>query len=510
MTTVSKTIIELEAYDTSVFYQIHNKGVVLHPTTRQATHDKLDYKYHCVACKKKGVVSVEALCESVYIRNHSTSITVRGQARESILVHCTVCPTCNVEWTKSQHESQPRSAQKMVFDNGDILYLFQQVHPTWETAQPVVLQYKLRVEADTGRMRVTKNDRTMYDVVCIRDTLSLLRRYFPEVMYTEEYYISRNQRLKDLFMYSRTANNFFSNLSLNHRRRIYYAYDKHGVKEAYRSILPVGSKWLYALAWENLELLSMIEPLVKSVGPDQLTGLLKALPKIDYDELLKIASLDELGLSSIKIGNLIKKGVLSNTSSWVCNDSRRMFVELKERTNNVYQLPTYRSLSELHELLVRDINQIEDATAKLVNLPVTSLEEYHSPTYSVKIAKTAEDLNLLSRVLNICVASYRKSVLKGDIVIAYVMKDGQKVACLEVNPKKASLVQAKLYENDRVLDDKDIERTVYLWSKQNSLSADTRDVGFELVQQTVKTVSITHVESSVEVHIPELPEDLPF
>lgn len=491
MTNVIKTVIELEAYHTNVFFQVHSSYSSI-----------LYYKYHCTVCKKKGELEVVQ-------DRHEVFVKFRMKSYSDILKYSTNCPLCNSEWTKSQTESQPRSAQKMVFANGDILYLYQQVHPTWENAQPVVLQYKLRVCGKTGRMRVTKNDRAVYDVVVIRDTLSLLRLYFKEIQYTEEYYISRNPRLKDLFAYSCTAEAFFSNLDKNHRRRIYYAYDKHGVKEAYRSILPNGSKWLYSLAWSNLDLLYMIAGLSKKVGSDQLTGLLKPLPEVKYDELLKVSSLASLGLSSIKIGNLIKKGEFATISSWVCNDCYSLYEELQNRTNGRYPLPIYRTIVELHELLVRDINQIEDTAAKSILLPVTSLDEYHSPEYSVKLAKTAEDLNLLGRILNICVAAYRSAVLKGGVIIAYVTKGEDMVACLEVNPIKASLTQAKLSRNNRVSNEEEVQRSVYLWSKQNGLSSDTFDVDFELVQQTVKQISVQLIDNS-NIDIPELPEDLPF
>lgn len=498
MTNVIKTVIELAAYNTSVFYQVHNHW-----------ESGKKYKYHCSSCKKKGTFSVAPTDKgsTTSLANRITSLNSKGFI--DILEYRGSCPLCNAEWTRSQSESEPRSAQKMVFDNGDVLYLFQQVHPTWENAQPVVLQYKLRICGETGRMRVTRNDRTVYDVVIIRDTLSLLRLHFKEIQYTEDYYISRNLRLKDIFSYSRTAEAFFSSIDTNHRRRIYYAYDKHGVKEAYRSILPGGSKWLYALAWANLDLLHMIDPLAKKLGSDQLTGLLKPLPEVKYDQLLKVGSLVGLGLSSIKIGNLIKKGEFASISSWVCNDCHRLYDELRNRTNDTYQLPTYRGLPELHELLVRDINQIEDAQAKTIQLPVTSLEEYHSPTYSVKLAKTAEDLNRLGRVLNICVAAYRSAVLKGGVVIAYVTKGDDMVACLEINPIKASLTQAKLSRNNRVSNEEEVQRSVYLWSKQNGLSSDTFDVDFQLVQQTVKKISVQLIDNS-NIDIPELPEDLPF
>ena len=66
MTNVIKTVIELAAYNTSVFYQVHNIGVLLDPETRHPAYKKLADKYHCVSCKKKGIIDVEHPVDSVY------------------------------------------------------------------------------------------------------------------------------------------------------------------------------------------------------------------------------------------------------------------------------------------------------------------------------------------------------------------------------------------------------------------------------------------------------------
>ena len=125
-------------------------------------------------------------------------------------------------------------------------------------------------------------------------------------------------------------------------------------------------------------------------------------------------------------------------------------------------------------------------------LPLTNLEEYHASEYSVKVANTAHDLNLLGRVLNICVAGYRDTVLGGDRVIAYVTKGNHMVACLEVIPNTSSLVQAKLARNNSVSKDEEVERVVYSWLKKNHLKSSTYDVSFKIKEDAAKKIELEY------------------
>jgi hypothetical protein len=195
-----------------------------------------------------------------------------------------------------------------------------------------------------------------------------------------------------------------------------------------------------------------------------------------------------------------------------------MYSTLLERTNSEYKLPKYRDLANLHELLIRDINQVEDAAAKEVMLPLTNLEEYHASEYSVKIANTAHDLNLLGRVLNICVSGYRHAVLNGTCVIAYVTKGNHMVACLEVKPNNSALVQAKLARNNPIHTNEEVERVVYSWIKANHLKTATYDVGFT-INESVKKIELEYrhaIQKIVNQAQPNIPvfaeqvEDAPF
>ena len=195
-----------------------------------------------------------------------------------------------------------------------------------------------------------------------------------------------------------------------------------------------------------------------------------------------------------------------------------MYSTLLSRTNSEYKLPKYRDLANLHELLIRDINQVEDADAKEIMLPLTNLEEYHASEYSVKVANTAHDLNLLGRVLNICVSGYRHTVLNGTCVIAYVTKGNHMVACLQVTPSSSALVQAKLARNDSIHTNEEVERVVYSWVKANYLKTETHDVGFTINESSKKIEliprhEVKEVVNRVNLNIPVFvgpEEDIPF
>ena len=515
---MDKIVHELEGFNTDVFYQVCIKGKKKDASGINWTNYK--YLYHCAHCKKKGKIEEQLQqVEVLTISSLSNSVTDMKNPIEDK----SNCPNCNVEWKQSQKDVEPRSAQKITFDNGDIMYLYQNVYPRYKDAQPIVRQYKLRIKSKTGKMSLTVNDKSTHDIFTVSSMLATYRKYFDDVPTEVEYHTSRNHRLKDILQYMEEGRPdiFFMNIHGNLRRRLYYAYDKHGMKAAYRTVLSnKGNKYLYKLAWQKPYLIYILNELVNTVSADPLSNILKSVhvSKINSELLEKLKHLFDLGLSTAKVFNIANTGELELASHWLVQDSARMYSTLLERTNSEYKLPKYRDLADLHELLIRDINQVEDATAKEVMLPLTNLEEYHASEYSVKVANTAHDLNLLGRVLNICVAGYRQAVLKGACVIAYVTKGNHMVACLQVSPSSSALVQAKLARNSPIRTNEEVERVVYSWTKANHLTTETHDVGFT-INESIKKIELTprhevkEVVNRVNLNIPvfvEPEEDIPF
>lgn len=521
---MDKIVHELKGLHTDVFYQVHGLGNK--KDTSGVDWANYNYLYHCAHCKKKGKVFVSVELETLPSVNKRFSISWSAGDLKNIIEYEKNCPNCNAVWSQCQTESYPRSAQKITFDNGDIMYLYQDVYPRWSNAQPIVRQYKLRLDKETGKMRLTVNDKITHDVYVVSHMIRIFSKYFDDAPTEAEYYTSRNHRLKDILQYIEEGRpeTFFTSIYGNLRRRLYYAYDKHGMKAAYRTVLSnKGNKYLYKLAWQKPDLICILNELISLVGADPLANIVKCIHenKLNFETLDKLKHMFNLGLSTTKVFNIAKTGELDLVSQWVVQDSARMYHTLLSRTNCEYKLPKYRDLAELHELLVRDINQVEDAAAKEIMLPLTNLEEYHASEYSVKVANTAHDLNLLGRVLNICVAGYRNTVLGGNCVIAYVTKGNHMVACLEVIPNTSSLVQAKLARNSSVSKDEEVERVVYSWLKKNHLKSSTYDVSFKIKEDAAKKIELEYRhtirkfvdECTIGLYppvIPELDEEYPF
>ena len=512
---MNKIVKELKGINTDVFYKV---------TFKTEEEDALgnrwgmyDYRYHCSHCKEKGNISVKI--EMGVIPEFSVYAPVFHTA--NIIEQKKNCPHCNANWKQSQSDVEPRSVQKLTFDNGDIMFLYQDVYPRHKDSQPIIRQHKLRINKATGKMSLLAKDKLTYDVFTIRSILNMFRKHFSEVPTEFEYYLSRNHRLADILQYvpDQDLGMFFSHVSKNQRRCMYYAYDKHGVKAAYRSILKgKGNKMLYKLLWENLNLLHVINDLIDLSNVDVISNIVRELGTCDiaYESLIKVRCLFSLNFSGTKIHSLVKKDKLESIANWVLQDCCRLYTTLLERTSGDYKLPSHRDFNDLHELLIRDINQVEDSASKEIMLPLTNLKERHLSEYSVKIAETAHDLNMLGQKLNICVAGYRNFVLAGDCVIAYVTQNNKTVACLQVSPETSSLVQAKLACNQPVFSNPDVERIVYSWVKDNRLNTKTADVGFETSFEKLNKIELAHRYEAPKTNlrpvfdIPELPEDFPF
>ena len=220
---MDKIVHELEGFNTDVFYQVHTKGKKT--DTSGITWANYNYLYHCAHCKKKGKVFVSVEL-GIFSKGYERfSIAWRTGALKNITEYETNCPHCNAAWKQSQSDERPRSVQKVIFDNGDIMYLYQAIHPRWTNAQPIVRQHKLRIKKDTGKMSLTVNDKTTYDVFIISSMLTMYRKYFDDVPTETEYYTSRNHRLKDILQYMEEGRPqlFFTNIHGNLRRRLYYA-----------------------------------------------------------------------------------------------------------------------------------------------------------------------------------------------------------------------------------------------------------------------------------------------
>lgn len=139
-------------------------------------------------------------------------------------------------------------------------------------------------------------------------------------------------------------------------------------------------------------------------------------------------------------------------------------------------------LKDFHDVVVNIYNKQEYGDITLPAIPNLSADVNGM---HFMVPKTAADLMTVGKQLRNCVGSYRDKVMKGDTAIIVVTDDLMKpVACLElskVGKKFTKLVQAKLFGNQRLIKNKNVNDTVLKWAGQLKIEPHTIDVEASVV-----------------------------
>ena len=139
-------------------------------------------------------------------------------------------------------------------------------------------------------------------------------------------------------------------------------------------------------------------------------------------------------------------------------------------------------LKDFHDVVVNIYNKQEYGDITLPAIPNLSADVNGM---HFMVPKTAADLMTVGKQLRNCVGSYRDKVMRGDTAIVVVTDDLMKpVACLElskVGKKFTKLVQAKLFGNQRLTKNKDVNDTVLQWAGQLKIEPHTIDVEASVV-----------------------------
>lgn len=137
-------------------------------------------------------------------------------------------------------------------------------------------------------------------------------------------------------------------------------------------------------------------------------------------------------------------------------------------------------LKALHAELINIYNKQEYGD---VNLPAIPALNADVNGLHFVVPKTAADLMIIGKQLKNCVGSYKDRVMKGNTAIVVVTDDNMKpVACLELTKdidskeKFTKLVQAKLFGNQCVSKNKDVNNTVLTWANQLKIEPVTVDI----------------------------------
>lgn len=179
------------------------------------------------------------------------------------------------------------------------------------------------------------------------------------------------------------------------------------------------------------------------------------------------------------IGRFGEKKVLK----WLLTEEQRNISDIV----NMYQKlqPKYREalhdtkfrLKSFHNAVITLFNKQEYGDVNLPTIPTLNADVNG---LHFMVPKTAADLMTIGKQLRNCVGSYKDQVMRGTTAIVVVTDDRMKpVACLELNRVDddfKELVQAKLFGNQKVARDKNINDTVLAWANQLQIEPRTIDV----------------------------------
>ena len=172
-----------------------------------------------------------------------------------------------------------------------------------------------------------------------------------------------------------------------------------------------------------------------------------------------------------------------NVLRWLLSEEQRNIND----TVNMYQKlkPSYRELlfntkfrlKSFHDTMITIFNKQEYGDVNLPKLPMLNAD---INGMHFVVPKTAADLMTVGKQLKNCVGSYKDDVMKGITAIVVVTDDNMKpVACLELSKnedKFSKLVQAKLFGNQCVSKNKNVNDTVLTWASQLQIEPRTIDI----------------------------------
>lgn len=167
------------------------------------------------------------------------------------------------------------------------------------------------------------------------------------------------------------------------------------------------------------------------------------------------------------------------------SDCVDMYVKLGPKYQDILWEKRFK-LKQFHNELINLFNKQEYGDVILPEVPQLQADVNGM---HFMIPKTAADLMTAGKRLKNCVGSYRDRVMKGTTAIVLVTDDAMKpVACLELANKGKKkgrqifdLVQAKLFANEKLKNNAQINSTVMQWANQLQIEPHTIDVDATVV-----------------------------
>ena len=162
-----------------------------------------------------------------------------------------------------------------------------------------------------------------------------------------------------------------------------------------------------------------------------------------------------------------------------------MYTKLDAKYQDVLWAKRFK-LKNFHDEVIRIFNKQEYGDVMLPEVPQLQADVNGM---HFMVPRTAADLMTAGKRLKNCVGSYRDRVMKGTTAIVLVTDDSMKpVACLELANKGKKkgrqifdLVQAKLFANEKLKMNAQINSTVMQWANQLKIEPHTIDVDASVV-----------------------------
>ena len=162
-----------------------------------------------------------------------------------------------------------------------------------------------------------------------------------------------------------------------------------------------------------------------------------------------------------------------------------MYIKLDAKYQDILWAKRFK-LKNFHDEVIRIFNKQEYGDVMLPEVPQLQADVNGM---HFMVPRTAADLMTAGKRLKNCVGSYRDRVMKGTTAIVLVTDDAMKpVACLELANKGKKkgrqifdLVQAKLFANEELKKNAQINSTVMQWANQLQIEPHTIDVDATVV-----------------------------
>lgn len=162
-----------------------------------------------------------------------------------------------------------------------------------------------------------------------------------------------------------------------------------------------------------------------------------------------------------------------------------MYTKLDAKYQDVLWTKRFK-LKNFHDEVIKIFNRQEYGDVMLPEVPQLQADVNGM---HFMVPRTAADLMTAGKRLKNCVGSYRDRVMKGTTAIVLVTDDAMKpVACLELANKGTKkgrpifdLVQAKLFANEKLKKNAQINSTVMQWANQLKIEPHTIDVDATVV-----------------------------